>query len=213
MSFKEVKSMKNEVTDTLKEKSNFNPDKRLENKSSEHVEKHHGESRFNPDKRVEKNELKQYYSTVEQRMKEIPKAARFVGKYGESKALPTTEACLRELKKFGLRGITYKNFFPDFRKVSVETVKIDHMTNVKEMNYSNAIRVLAEKWNRQKKDGRTDWKPSEADAWKKKNHLDFHECEDLHTCQFVPHAIHSNYGHTGGRFEAKIRDGGGKFDA
>ena len=136
--------------------------------------------------------------------KQIPRASRFEGDRGDSLCLPdasTPSGRVAEkwLAEHGLRGIEYKDGYPDFSHIAVESVSIPNMTNDKFRNFSQAYKALAEKWNSENHDGRSDWKPSEIKQWKTNNGLVIHEKEDLKTCEFVPIEPHSHFSHVGGR--------------
>lgn len=223
MPFKETKNMESHSPEQVKEKTTFNPDKRTRPEASVERDNSKPEKRFNPDKRVESGKYKgdsfkaekheNYYSTMDERLYYAPNADRFKGEAGDSACMPKTEAVKQTLEKFRQKTIEYINGFPDFSKVTVDSVKIDHMTADRSENYKAAYEKMAEKWNKACKDGRTDWKPEDVKKWKQENKLALHECEDLKTVQFIPADVHNEFTHTGGCFEAKKRDGiGGKFD-
>lgn len=110
----------------------------------------------------------------------------------------------------------------------VVTVKIDNMTEHRDDyydengelqpgNFSQADAKLAEKWNEQQKDGRTDWTDEDVYEWR---HDPAHQCSwhercDTKTMDLVPYDIHSYCKHLGGVSECKARDSvndGGGFD-
>ena len=84
-------------------------------------------------------------------------------------------------------------------------------------NFSQADAKLAEKWNEQQKDGRTDWTDEDVYEWR---HDPAHQCSwhercDTKTMDLVPYDIHSYCKHLGGVSECKARDSvndGGGFD-
>ncbi len=126
----------------------------------------------------------------------------------------TTEggrAVKEELGRVGVEGIEYRDYIPDFGPVAKETVTIDTMTSDIGTNKSQAYRAVADRWNsegRPDKGGnpKSDWTSRDVDEWKKENNLVFHECSDMHTCQFVPQTIHSYYKHYGGRSECAAKE-------
>lgn len=139
----------------------------------------------------------------------LPRGDRFEGEQGNSLALPdvamiTGPAAKEWLDAHGLRGIEYKNGSPDFSGIAAESVTIPNMTADRLSNFKQAYQATAEKWNREAKDGRTDWKPSEVKQWAKDNGLTIHEKEDLKTCEFVPTAVHAHFKHLGGKTIAAI---------
>ena len=132
-----------------------------------------------------------------------PRANRFEGERGDSLALPDSTmppgpAAKEWLDTHGLRGIEYKSGFPCFSGIAAESVTIPNMTADRPSNFKQAYQATAEKWNREAKDGRTDWKASEVKQWAKDNDLTIHEKEDLKTCEFVPTAVHAHFKHLGG---------------
>lgn len=140
------------------------------------------------------------------------------GEPGNSEFTPTdkTESGLAvtdTLNKNGVKGIEFKDGVPDFSPLAVETVSID-MTSDRTENYARAYSALAEKWNAECKDGRTDWTARDAKDWKVANHLSPHECNDMKTVMFVPMDVHDFVKHWGGVAECKARDNalGGGFD-
>lgn len=146
-----------------------------------------------------------------ERMKDmiIPREDRFEGVRGESLALPDVsrpngEAAKQWLEEHGVRGIEFRNGYPDFSGIAFESVTIPYMTADKERNFKQAYKATAEKWNAERREGRDDWMPSDVKAWKKENGLDIHENEDLMTCEFVPHAVHMQFSHVGGRYIAAL---------
>ena len=139
----------------------------------------------------------------------IPREDRFEGVRGESLALPDVsrpsgEAAKQWLEAHGMRGIEYRDGYPDFSDIALESVEIPNMTTNKEDNFRQAYKATAEKWNAERREGRDDWRPSEVKAWKKANGLDIHESQDLKTCEFVPHDVHMQFSHVGGRFIAAL---------
>lgn len=95
-----------------------------------------------------------------------PSESRFEGERGDSLALPDTskpngEVAKALLDELGIRGIEYRNGFPDFSKIARESVTIPNMTAERDKNFNQAYKATAEKWNIEKKDGRDDWEASE----------------------------------------------------
>ena len=158
-----------------------------------------------------------YYTSLDDR-KGLALATRgeWASSPGNSLCRPdvTTEggrAVKEELARARLEGIVYKGCVPDFGPVAKETVTIDTMTPDIETNRTSAYQALADRWNaegRPDKEGnpKTDWISRDVAEWKKENNLAFHECSDMHTCQFVPQTIHSYYKHYGGRSECAAKE-------
>ena len=98
------------------------------------------------------------------------------------------------LKKFGIDGVNFVNGFPDFSELSRGTVKIEGFetggSEAMLKNFDKADKLEAEKR------GCT---PEEVRAWRKDNGYTWHECEDKTTMQKVPHEVHANIPHGGGR--------------
>lgn len=98
------------------------------------------------------------------------------------------------LEKYNLPGILFKDGFPIFENVSKGTVEItDFKTGgeeAKKYNFSKADRALAEQ---------KCCSPEDVRRWRKENNYTWHECEDKITMQKVPHEIHANVPHAGGR--------------
>lgn len=138
-----------------------------------------------------------------------PPESRFEGERGNSLALPDTSKSNGEVAKalldeLGMRGIEYRNGFPDFSKIARESVTIPNMTAERDKNFNQAYKATAEKWNIEKKDGRDDWEASEVKQWKQENNLAIHEKEDLKTCEFIPLEIHAHFSHVGGRYISEL---------
>ena len=142
---------------------------------------------------------------------------------GESKFIPSESnekgrECKEALNEKGLTGIEYKNAEPDFSKCAEASVSIDHMTEERygdDGNFAQADRKLAETWNSQEKDGRSDWNEEAISNYRKENYLTWHErCDTVHM-DLVDHRIHDYCNHYGGCAECKARDNvgnGGVFD-
>lgn len=172
---------------------------------------------FNPDERVDA-----LFTTPEFRNECANRTSKeymqWDGPVGDSVCRPNLETeqgrkVAKALEPYGQDGVEYRNGVVDFSKCSAETVVIPDMKDNLPHNYEQATAAVAAKWNSEAKDGRTDWTPEDVKAWKAENHLEFHECSDMKTCQFVPEAIHQAYRHSGGRAECGFRDGTrGAFD-
>lgn len=111
-----------------------------------------------------------------------------------------------KLAEFGLSSIEYCNGFPDFSPCAVETVQIKNMTSNRPMNFSQADKLLAEKFNRELKDGRGDWDEFKVEKMRHDNKLSWHEMEDTKTMQLVPLEIHEFFNHSGGIAECRERE-------
>lgn len=160
-----------------------------------------------------------YYSTYDERLKQTPKEdsdrGEWEGERGESKFIPNDSEIKDILEKYGLDGITYENGIPDFSEVSESTVEIDNMTENRAENFKQCDEKCAEQWNKEARDGRTDWTARDVAQWRKENGYSWHERNDMKTCDFVPTKINDYFGHLGGVSECKKRDAdsnGGDFD-
>jgi len=164
--------------------------------------------------RVEKTDDAEYPSTYEERLKKTPcegDKGHWEGERGESKYIPTDPEIIDILKKYGLDGIEYKNGVPDFSKVSESTVEIDNMTDNRKSNFKQCDEKCAEKWNKEGRDGKTDWTDRDVANWRRENGYCWHERNDMKTCDLVPTKINSYFGHLGGVGEynkTKLKDGG-----
>ena len=123
------------------------------------------------------------------------------GEPGNSELTPNDPDVIDTMSRFGESKVKYDNGVVDFSPFSRETVSINITSDI-ETNRSNAYKAVADKWNKQAKDGRTDWTRRDVADWKQSENL-------------VPADIHQACKHTGGRYEAKckemLEDGGG-FD-
>ncbi len=184
----------------------------------------------------ESSEFGAKYNSPEKCLKNVPlndKNGAFEGERGNSKFIPSDEtegglACKEKLDQYGKDGIEYKKYEPDFSEVSEATVKIDNMTenrndfedengNRQLGNFSQADIKCAQLWNKQKRDGRTDWTDEDVYNWRRtqEHKCTWHERCDTKTMDLVPYDIHSYCTHLGGVAECKARDAkteGGEFD-
>ncbi|MCH5187784.1 MAG: HNH endonuclease [Oscillospiraceae bacterium] len=155
-----------------------------------------------------------YNSTYKDRIDRTPdesgKKGHWTGERGESVFIPNNPAVKLLLKSFGLEGIPYKNGIPDFSKVSACTVKIDNMSELRDQsktdNFGQCDAKCAEAWNKEAKDGKTDWTADDVAKWREQNGYTWHERNDMKTCDLVPSSINSYFSHLGGVSEAKSRD-------
>ena len=176
------------------------------------------------------------YSSLEDRIKHTPSEVNenyeYSGLRGNSFLRPSenTEkgrAMIELLNEYGVEGIMYKNGEPLFSKCAEAIVTIDNMTEnrkdfrnndgeIQKGNFSQADIKCAELWNKQKKDGRTDWTDEKVYDYRKANGLEWHERCDTKTMDLLKHEIHDFFKHTGGVYECKTRDkeepAGGMFD-
>lgn len=166
-----------------------------------------------------------YYTSHKERIDKTPVKPEFgkwEGERGESKFVPSAETekgqrGIEKLAEYGLDGIEFRHGEPDYSKCSEATVKIDNMTENRPSNFDQADIKLSARWNEMAKDGRTDWKQEDVEAFRHENKLSWHECCDRETMHLVSQDIHGNdtsvFPHLGGVSECKARDNsGGEFD-
>ena len=159
------------------------------------------------------------YTTREDRVKFAEHSdGEWSGEPGNSNFSPTDKTeegrlASRILRENDMDGIEFKDGIPDFSPLAVEVVSID-MTADRPENYRRAYCALANQWNAEAKDGRTDWIPRDVKEWKQENHLSPHECSDMKTVMFIPSEVHDAAKHYGGVAECKARENaiGGVFD-
>lgn len=98
------------------------------------------------------------------------------------------------LEKYDIDGVEFKDGYPVFDDISKGTVEIDGFETggevAKRHNFAKAYRALSEERG-------CTWQ--EVKDWMDKNNYTWHECEDKKTMQKVPHEIHANIPHDGGR--------------
>lgn len=159
--------------------------------------------------RLEDPELDSYYSTYRERIGCTPKEGdrgQWSKERGESDFIPTEAEAKEILKQYGIESITYKDGIPDFSKVAESTVEIENMTAYRPGNFEQCDKKCAEQWNREARDGRTDWTPRQVAQWRQENGFTWHERNDMKTCDLVPTKVNDYFGHLGGVSECKKRD-------
>lgn len=202
----------------------FNPDDRIEScdlSKSDEVLKND----FDPDKRIESESKSEVVSDVElynppekRKQKALESKGEWKDEPGRSEFVPESKEAREELDKHGVDSISYDdNYEPDFSPVSEETVEIDNMNEERlgpGGNYEQAFEKLAQKFNEEARDGKTDWTSRDVDKWRQDNKLTPHERMDRKTVDFVPSSIHKECKHCGGVSECKTKERiGGGFDA
>ena len=193
------------------ERNSFNPDKLSEEK----LDFNRKAEGFNPDKLSEGKfdfSKTEFQSEYNDRISQTPRNGErgcWTGERGESVYKPSDNEITEKLNKYELSGIEYKNGIPDFSKVSVETLEIGKMTGQREGpggNFEQADTKLSDKWNKEGRDGRTDWAAGDVRDWRKANGYSWHERNDMKTMDLAPTKIHQYFGHFGGCGECNIRD-------
>lgn len=158
---------------------------------------------------TEKVEKTEYPSTYEERMRQTPREGdrgHWTGERGETEYIPTDEEIKALLEKYKSSSIDYKDGIPDFSNCAEATVEIENMTDNREKpggNYEQADQKLADKWNEEGKDGRTDWTARDIAYYRRQNGLTWHERNDMKTCDLIPTKINDYFGHLGGVAECK----------
>ena len=84
-------------------------------------------------------------------------------------------------------------------------------------NFEQADQKCADKWNKEGKDGRTDWTARNVADWRSENRYSWHERLDRKTMDLVQRDIHEECKHYGGvseckKHEALEKSSGGGFD-
>ena len=158
------------------------------------------------------------YNSSEKRLEQaLQGEGEWKGEPGKSEFIPRNQEARQILKESGLESIRYDaNCEPDFSLVSKGTVQINNMTERRlgeGGNYDQAFQKLAEQWNSEMKDGKSDWNSRDVARWTADNKLSPHERMDRKTVDFVPKVINLECKHIGGCSECKLRDArGGGFD-
>lgn len=155
------------------------------------------------------NEKKEpeYFTTRKERIEHASHSkGEWSGEVGNSMFFPENQDARDILESKGLKGIEYKDGFADFSPVAVETVQIDNMSEVRKgpgKNFEQANKKLADKFNLEGKDGKTDWNVRDVEQWRVDNKCSWHEREDRKTMDLVPYDVHSECKHYGGCAECK----------
>lgn len=156
-----------------------------------------------------------FYSEKKKRLKYAPKEISDLGKWtdevGDSLFIPNKDTergkiTAERLKKYEEKGINYINGEPDFSRCSEATVQIENMTDNRPNNFKYADQKLAQRWNDEKIEGKSDWRKEDITKYRKENKLSWHERSDIRTMDLVHQDIHGYFKHTGGCYEYKIRE-------
>lgn len=168
-------------------------------------------------------ERNEYYSNYKDRLDQTPsdtgERGTWTGDRGESKYIPNNAEIAEILKKYGWDGIVYKDGIPDFSGCSECTVEIDNMTEKRigpGGNFEQCDQKCAEQWNKEGRDGKTDWTARDVANWRTTHGYSWHERNDMKTCDLIPTKVNDYFGHLGGVGECRRRDSqtnpGGEFD-
>lgn len=152
------------------------------------------------------------FSTYEERLCQTPRDGErgfWDGIRGEANYIPYESKMRELLAEYGTDRVSYQDAVPDFSKFSEATVKIDHMSPMRQGrggNFEQADQKCAVLWNQMGRDGRTDWAARDVADFRRNNGLSWHECNDRKTCQMIPTEINDYFGHLGGVAECKKAD-------
>ena len=164
------------------------------------------------DKQSQREVENNYYSTYKERIKQTPAEesdrGEWSGDRGESNYTPSDEEVKDILDKYDKENIKYEDAIPDFSEVAEATVEIDNMSEVRVDNFCQCDEKCAEQWNKEGRDGRTDWTARNVKEWRQTNGYTWHERNDMKTCDLVPTQVNAYFGHLGGVSECKKRDAG-----
>ena len=182
--------LKQKETDAINELGD-----KLENNTVANSEVSEDELGLTETKEVYRDTGNECVSTYEEQIKQTPREG-WAGERGES-------VCIRETEAFGTVHVKYVNGIPDFSPYSIEVVEITNMSGERfgtGNNFEQADNALAEQFNKDGKDGRSDWTGADVRDWRRENCSDYtwHECTDRKTCQLVPREINGTFGHFGG---------------
>lgn len=92
---------------------------------------------------------------------------------------------------------------PDFSVCAKVTVSIENMNEIRRENFRKCDVKCAEKWSREKYEGKSRWTPNDVKQWRKGNGYTWHERNDKVICDLVPTKINRFFGHLGGVSECK----------
>lgn len=161
----------------------------------------------------------QYYSIYEERLKQTPREdsgrGKWSGERGESDFNPMDKEVRDILSRYDKDNITYAEAIPDFSEVAEATVEIENMTGDRAENFRQCDEKCVGQWNKEGRDGRTDWTARDVKEWRQGNGYSWHERNDMKTCDLIPTKVNDYFGHLGGVAECKKRDvenGGSDFD-
>lgn len=101
------------------------------------------------------------------------------------------------LDEHNIEGIEFKDGYPNFENIAEESVTIKDFTDDRNINFNQADKAAAEKWNAEEKEGGP-WTGEKVKEYRKENQLTWHEHEDMNTLQLVPSEVHGNIPHSGG---------------
>ena len=222
----DVKDIKTETAENYRD---IRPEKELTTKElndadNDEFKKASAEAGENLDSNTEKNldpTHKDCMTTSEERKEWADRSnGDWDGEPGNSKFHPEKKEAKDALDRYEQDGVDYRDGEPDFSKVSEATVEIDNMTSERYglgNNFDQANQKCAEKWNKEAKDGKTDWTPRDVENWRIENRYTWHERLDRKTMDLVQRDVHEECKHYGGvaeckRYEAAGKVNGGGFD-
>lgn len=226
LSHADVKDIKAESVENYKD---IKPEKEMSAKElneavNDEFKKASGDAGNSIEKNTEKNldpTHKDCMTTSEERKEWADRSnGDWDGEPGNSKFYPEKKEAKDALDRYEQDGVDYRDGEPDFSKVSEATVEIDNMTSERYglgNNFDQANQKCAEKWNKEAKDGKTDWTPRDVENWRIENRYTWHERLDRKTMDLVQRDVHEECKHYGGvaeckRYEAAGKVNGGGFD-
>ena len=141
------------------------------------------------------------YSSKEMRINQTPKNSAYAhwdGKRGNSNYVIDKTIKIRGEKpiKKGTK-IRYKNGVPDFSQSAKAQVDIPTMTNNRTKNFKQADEALAKIFTTKKYKGKK-WSARDVEKYRKKQHLTWHEENNMKSMQLVPRQINQFFTHLGG---------------
>lgn len=166
----------------------------------------------------EQTDTDENVNNVSEGIRRIPKEnGAWTGEPGNSKWVPDKDYIPKVynpdeekwrdiLEKYRIDGIDFNDGEPDFSEVADATVEIDDFSDSRAKNFAQADEKLAEQWNKEAKDGRTDWTSDDVVDYREENSMTWHERSDMKTMDLVPSEVHNNVPHSGGISEIKKHD-------
>lgn len=111
---------------------------------------------------------------------------------------PSAKTWKEILDHYGIDSIVFRDGYPVFDPVAIESVEIDDFSTERWKNFGQADELLAKKWSAESHEGRDNWSSEEVANWRKEHGYTWHEHQDCKTLQLVPCEVHNNVPHEGG---------------
>lgn len=161
--------------------------------------------KMNPKDITDGSSVKPKYSTLEERIKIVPKNhGTWEDKVGESKFVSKKDKVNQYLDEANTDGVFYKSSMPDFSPFVKAEVEID-MTNIRDGklgNFGKADEALA----KQLSTAEVTITKTDIKKWRMQNRYTWHELNDCKTIQLVPTDINNIFKHLGGVGEINIKN-------